>query len=177
MAYAPLGNSVEQLADRLVAEVERTLSGTGAEKVHLVGHSLGGVIIAQAISDPRLNGRVDMVITLGSPFGGSPWAGVLPVVEMVRALRQGSPLLRRLASAPVPEGVRWLSVTAALDIIVPGHRSVPSHPQVETITVDGVGHLGMLLNRRVIGCIAAALCAEEPAAVAAPAMCQWPSAS
>ncbi|MGO9733620.1 esterase/lipase family protein [Mycobacterium sp.] len=176
MNYAPVGNSVEQIAERLVAEVEKTLSRTGAEKVDLVGHSLGGVIIAQAISDPRMNGLVDTVITLGSPFGGSPWAGVLPVVEIVRALRPGSPLLRRLASTPLPDGVRWLSVTAALDIIVPGLRSVPSHAQVETITFNGVGHLGMLLSQRVIGCITAALCADRTAAADEPANLQLQSA-
>ena len=161
ITYSPLGSSVEQLADELVAAVERTLSQTGADKVHLVGHSLGGVVIAQAIADRRLSGRVDTVITLGSPFGGSPWAGVLPFVEIVRALRPGSPVLRRVASAPMPAGVRWLSVTAALDIIVPGLRSVPSHAQVETIMFDGVGHLRMLLSRQVIGCIAAARCAHR----------------
>jgi triacylglycerol lipase len=41
VAYAPLGLSVAQLADQLVAEVEMILSRTGAAKVHLVGHSLG----------------------------------------------------------------------------------------------------------------------------------------
>ena len=167
ITYAPLGTSVEQLADQLVTEVQRILSRTGADKVHLVGHSLGGVVIAQAIADGGLNGLVDTVVTLGSPFGGSPWAGLLPFVEIVRALRPGSPLLRRLASAPVPDGVRWLAVTAALDIIVPGMRSVPTHAQVETITVNGVGHLGMLLSRQVIGCITAALSASESAAAAA----------
>jgi triacylglycerol lipase len=175
MAYAPVGNSVEQLADQLVAHVEEMLSRTGADKVHLVGHSLGGVIIAQAISDGRLTGRVETVITLGSPFGGSPWAGVLPVVEMVRALRPGSPLLRRLAATPLPDGVRWLSVTAALDIVVPGVRSVPPHAH-QTVTVSGVGHLGMLLSGRVIGCIASALCPDGSAATA-PAMQQLPKAS
>ena len=64
-------------------------------------------------------------------------------------------------SAPVPEGVRWLSLIAALDIVVPGRRAVPSHAQVETITFDGVGHLGMLVSRQVIGCIAAELCAQR----------------
>jgi pimeloyl-ACP methyl ester carboxylesterase len=49
IAYSPLGNSVEQLADELVAAVDRTLSQTGADKVQ-VGHSLGGVVIAQAIA-------------------------------------------------------------------------------------------------------------------------------
>ena len=170
MTYAPVGNSVEQLARRLIGHVERMLSRTGAAKVHLVGHSLGGVIIAQAISDPRLKGRVETVITLGSPFGGSPWAGALPVVDMVRALRPGSALLTRLASTAVPDGVRWFSVRAALDIIVPGPRSVPRHAPAETITVGGVGHLGMLLNRRVIEYVTTALCADGAAVTAEPAM-------
>ena len=150
---------------------------TSADKVHLVGHSLGGVVIAQAIADHRLSGRVDTVITLGSPFGGSPWAGVLPFAEIVRELRAGSPLLRRLASTPVPDGVRWLSLTAALDIVVPGMRAVPSHAQVETIMFDGVGHLGLLLSRQVIGCIAAALCAQEPVTAAEAPLRLLPSAS
>ena len=177
MSYPPLGTSVEQLAERLVAEVETILCATGADKVHLVGHSLGGVVIAQALTDRRLNGRVDKVITLGSPFGGSPWAGVLPFLDIVRALRPGSPLLRRVASTPLPDDVRWLSVTAALDIIVPGLRSVPSHAQVESITFDGVGHLGMLLSRQVIECIAAALCTPQTATAAEAPIHLLPSAA
>jgi triacylglycerol lipase len=157
ITYAPFGTSVEQVADRLVSEVHKILSQTGADKVHLVGHSLGGVVIAQAIADGRLNGLVDTVVTLGSPFGGSPWANLLPFGEISRALRQGSPLLRRLSSASAPDGVRWLAFTANLDIIVPGLRSVPAHAQVETITIGGVGHLGMLLNRQVVQRIVDAL--------------------
>jgi triacylglycerol lipase len=157
ITYTPLGTSVEQLADRLAVEVGTMLSQTGADKVHLIGHSLGGVVIAQAIASGRLTGKVDTVVTLGSPFGGSPWAHLLPFAAIIRELREGSPLLRRLASAPIPDGVRWLAFTATLDIIVPGLRSVPPHPQVETITVGGVGHNGMLLNRQVVGHIVAAL--------------------
>jgi triacylglycerol lipase len=157
ITYAPLGTSVEQLADRLAVEVDRMLSQTGADKVHLVGHSLGGVVIAQAIASGRLTGQVDTVVTLGAPFGGSPWANLLPVGTIARALREGSPLLRRLATAPVPEGVRWLAFTATLDMIMPGLRSVPAHADVETVTVGGIGHLGMLLSRQVVGRIVAAL--------------------
>src|SRR5258707_5898915 len=157
ITYAPFGTSVEQLADRLAVEVERMLSQTGADKVHLVGHSLGGVVIAQAIASGRLTGQVDTVVTLGAPFGGPPWANLLPVGTIARALREGSPLLRRLASAPVPDGVRWLAFTATLDMIVPGLRSVPAHADVETVTVGGIGHLGMLLSRQVVGRIVDAL--------------------
>ncbi|HEX7427964.1 MAG TPA: alpha/beta fold hydrolase [Mycobacterium sp.] len=157
VTYTPIGTSVEQLADRLVVEVNRMLSRTGSDKVHLVGHSLGGVVIAQAIAGGRLNGLVDTVVTLGSPFGGTPWANLLPFGAIVRALREGSPLLRRLACAPVPDGVRWLAFTAAFDMIVPGLRSVPAYTQVENVTVGGVGHNGMLLSRQVVGRIVDAL--------------------
>jgi triacylglycerol lipase len=168
ITYSPLGNSVEQLADELVAAVETTLSATGADKVHLVGHSLGGVVIAQAIAGGGLVGLVDTVITLGSPFGGSPWADLLPFGDLPRALRPGSALLRRLATVSVPDGVRWLAVSAALDIIVPGPRSVPAHAAVETIMFDGVGHLGLLISRRVVGYIVAALPAQGSAVAAEP---------
>jgi pimeloyl-ACP methyl ester carboxylesterase len=157
IAYAPFGTSIEQVADRLVAEVERILSENGADKIHLVGHSLGGVVIAQAIASGRLDGRVDTVVTLGSPFGGSPWANLLPFGALIPALRHGSPLLRRLASAPVPDGVRWLAFTAALDMIVPSVRAVPAHAAVETVIVRRVGHLGMLSSQQVVGRIADAL--------------------
>jgi triacylglycerol lipase len=161
ISYTPFGTSVERLADRLAVEVERMLSQTGADKVHLIGHSLGGVVIAQAIASGRLAGKVDTIVTLGAPFGGSPWAHLAPFGTIVRALRGGSPLLRRLASAPVPEGVRWLAITATLDVVVPGVRSVPAHADVETMKFDGVGHLGMLLSPRVVGSIVAALAANH----------------
>jgi len=157
ITYPPFGASVEQLADRLVLEVKRKLSQTGAEKVHLVGHSLGGVVIAQAIAGGRLAGLIDTVVTLGLPFGGSPWAKLLPFGAIVPALRENSPLLRRLASAPIPDGVRWLAFAATLDVVVPGLRSIPAHAEVEAITIRGVGHLGMLLSRQVVGRIVDAL--------------------
>ena len=111
---------------------------------------------SQVVASP---GQVDTVVTLGSPFGGSPWAHLLPFAPITRALRGDSPLLRRLASAPLPDGVRWLAFTATLDMIVPGLRSVPPHSEVETVTVGGVGHLGMLLSQQVVGRIVAALAA------------------
>jgi triacylglycerol lipase len=157
ISYTSFGTSVERLADRLAVEVERMLSQTGADKVHLIGHSLGGVVIAQAIASGRLAGKVDTIVTLGAPFGGSPWARLVPFGAIVQALRSGSPLLRRLASTPVPEGVRWLAITATLDVVVPGVRSVPAHAEVETVSISGVGHLGMLLSPRVARRIVAAL--------------------
>lgn len=49
-------------------------------------------------------------------------------------------------------------ITAKLDMIVAGLRSVPPHPEVETVMVGGVGHLGMLLSRHVVGRVSRRAC-------------------
>jgi len=158
-AMAPLGRAGNGVA----ARVDRLLAETGTDKVHLIGHSLGGIVIAQAFADGRLDGQVDTVVTIATPFGGSPWANLCPLGATVRALRHGSPLLCRLAEAPVPDGVRWLAITGARDVIVPGRRSVPGHAEVRSVTVDDVGHLGMLLSPLVVAHIVEALPADERA--------------
>jgi pimeloyl-ACP methyl ester carboxylesterase len=166
--YPPWAASVDELADRLIETVEDVLAATGAGKVHLVGHSLGGVIIALALTRDRLAGHVDLVVTLGSPFSGSPWAGMLPLGPLARALRPGSPLLRRLAAAPAPAGVRWLAFASTLDAIVPPHCAVPANRQTTRVIVDAAGHCGMLLDPEVIARIVAATTLREEADPGAP---------
>jgi pimeloyl-ACP methyl ester carboxylesterase len=162
--YVPLGTSVEQLADLLADKVATLLTETGVDKIHLVGHSLGGVVIAQAFAAGRLAGQVDTVVTIAAPFGGSPWAALLPLGATVRSLRDGSPLLRRLAAAPVPHGVHWVAITSTLDAVVPGGRALPSQADVETVTVDDVGHVGLLMSREVVTRIVDVLRTPEQAA-------------
>jgi pimeloyl-ACP methyl ester carboxylesterase len=165
ISYRPFGTSVEQLAGMVAGKVAELLSETGADKVHLVGRSLGGVVIAQALADGSLNGKVDTVVSVAAPFGGTPWAArLVPVGATVRTLREASPLLRRLALAPAPDGVRWLAFTATLDMIGPRRRSGPAPDRMQTVAVEGVGHIGLLLNSQVVNSIVAALPAHEQAA-------------
>jgi pimeloyl-ACP methyl ester carboxylesterase len=155
--YRPFGTSMEQIAGGLAGRVADLLAQTGSDKAHLIGHSLGGLVIAQAFADGHLAGQIDTVVTIGTPFGGSPWAYLCPFGSTIRALRDGSPLLRRLSQTPVPDGVRWLAVASTLDVIVPGRRSVPRHDGVRSMTVDDAGHVGMLLSQHVVNLILAEL--------------------
>lgn len=65
-SYASIRRPVEDNAARL----QRYLSGIGAEVVHLVGHSLGGLVIQRLFYDFPVQ-RPGRVVTFGTPHQGS----------------------------------------------------------------------------------------------------------
>jgi pimeloyl-ACP methyl ester carboxylesterase len=70
------------IRNRLNETIEKALQDTG-RKIHLIGHSLGGVI-ARSVASQRPN-DVASVITLASPFRGTiAHRSVLRAAEMVR---------------------------------------------------------------------------------------------
>jgi triacylglycerol lipase len=79
----------------LESTIQKAYKETG-KKVHLVGHSLGGVIARAAAS--QMPDRIASVITLGSPFRGIAVHGsVLRAVQMVRGQ-----ILERHGAAVLP---------------------------------------------------------------------------
>lgn len=69
------GRSIHDNAAELVQRVAAHLpSATDDGDVLLVGHSMGGLIIAEALARPDCHwaGLVGSVVTLGTPFGGAP---------------------------------------------------------------------------------------------------------
>lgn len=70
------------LARRLAATVRRASTDTG-RRVHLIGHSLGGIFARSAAV--RMSNRIASVITLGAPFRGLVMHGlVLTLANVVR---------------------------------------------------------------------------------------------
>lgn len=137
-------SSVEALGAQL-ADVVTDLAGcSGARSVTLVGHSLGGVIVAASLAGGRLDGVVTRVVTVAAPLRGTRWAHLFPV-GAVRDLRAGSPA--------VPTGIPWLAVASRADVVVDVRSAAPEG--AETVVVDGVGHCGLLRDLDVIARIAA----------------------
>jgi hypothetical protein len=66
--------------------------------------------------------------------------------------------------APVPHGVRWVAFKSTFDAIVPGGRAMPTQTDVETVTVDDVGHVGLLMSREVVARIVDVLRMPQQAA-------------
>jgi pimeloyl-ACP methyl ester carboxylesterase len=150
--YSPLTRDVRAAAARLAEEVEALTAETGYERVHVVGHSLGGLVARYYVQ--RLGGdeRVHTLVTLGTPHGGTLPAHLLPA-RLCRQLRPGSELLAEL-DAPSPGcRTRFVAYWSDLDqMVVPQRGGRIVHPDlaVSNVLVRRAGHMSLPIDPRVV---------------------------
>ena len=159
MNYSPLLRDVREAAHQLALQVERVCLETGYERLHIVGHSLGGIIARYYVQRMGGDERVHTLVTMGSPHGGTQVARILPR-RVSRQLLPGSRLLRELA-APAPEcRTRFLAFYTDLDqCIAPMTSARIEHPDLKAsnVFVRGVGHLSLPIHGPVVHAIGTAL--------------------
>lgn len=151
--YRPVG-SIAALAEDLAARSD----GLDAERVHLVGHSLGGIVCASAAL--RRRHRVASVTTINTPWRGT-WASYTGSGAIVEALRWGSDELRTLRQALAehhaePVGPRWLLVSAVGDLAVPASSALRIGARGHRLrrrTVRANGHSVSLLSPRLVAAV------------------------
>ncbi len=159
MNYSPLTSDVRVAAARLAEEVEAIVAETGYERIHIVGHSMGGLIARYYVT--RLGGdvRVHTLVTLGTPHHGTYTAYGWPS-QLCRQLRPGSSLMRELAS-PMPVcQTRFVCYWSDLDqMIFPQRNAALEHPAISTrnIALHGVGHMSLPIFGSVVHSISTAL--------------------
>lgn len=157
--YSPLLHDVARGAADLGVQIERICEQTGQERVHVVGHSLGGLIARYHVQRQGGDRRVDSLVTLGTPHQGSLWAHVLPT-PLIRQLRPGSPLLTELAEPAPGLATRITAVYSNLDeVVVPTSHGRCDHPDLRArnVLVRGVGHMSLPIHRGVADEVAATL--------------------
>ena len=173
---------------RLNQTINRARSETG-RKIHLIGHSLGGVLARAAASDQPE--QIASVITLGSPFRGT--------VVHPRVLRAVDAVRRRIRENHGPSVLPdCYSGRCTCDFIGSLHRDVPSRVRETAIYTRADGlvdwrycitedprrdfevtgtHVGLAFNPSVYAIIARRLAppkaaARKPKAVKRPAKSQ-----
>lgn len=146
--YPSVGSDTDAKAAHLAASVREVIERTGAERVDIVAHSLGGVV-ARALAR-RCGGLsfIGSLVTLGSPHGGAALADLLRW-PLVRQLRTGSHYLTALAEDdPVPTAIRVTAISSLFDAIVfPAANA--EYPGAMNVSIDYVGHMSLLLSGRV----------------------------
>ncbi len=145
--------------------IERALAKSG-RRVHLIGHSLGG-IIARSIAAQR-PADIASVITLGAPFRGTvAHSSILQAAEMVRRrilAKHGTRVLPECYTgyctcdflnslkSTMPASVLETAVYTQDDGIVDWHYCRTEHPEAD-FSVSGT-HIGLVFNPSVYTIIA-----------------------
>lgn len=146
----PVYSDIERYAAGIARRVDEVRHATGADKVVLVCHSMGGLACRAYLK--RYGGnRVARLITIGSPHRGTLIAG-LGVGPNARQMRVGSHWLSELADDErLPEGS--VSLFSYHDNYVfpqaPGARLKGA----AAVAVSGVGHVGMAVSPRMLAAL------------------------
>lgn len=159
MNYSPFTADVRVAAAQLAEEVEALVAETGYERIHVVGHSMGGLIARYYVT--RLGGdeRVHTLVTLGTPHQGTytayGWHN-----QLTRQLRPGSGLMREL-DQPVPDcRTRFLVYWSDLDqMVFPQRNAALLRPDLSVRNIDlhGVGHMSLPILGSVVHGISSTL--------------------
>ena len=153
MNYNPLTHDVPQIARQLSDRVELIRGLTGAEKVNIVGHSLGGIVTRWYVQELDGDLKVNTAITLASPHKGTIPAALLPLGRTAREIRPQSWVMRRLNRNVLPTHVRWVAFYGDSDALVQpigsGRIDVPAL-NARNVLIPAMGHMGMLLSGDVV---------------------------
>ena len=150
--YGPPFDDIERFAEQLAARIEAICASTGAERVALVAHSMGGLVARAYLRrfGPR---RVARLVTMATPHHGS----VLAYSFLGRGLSQmhpGNPWLTELnrdesKPAPVPMTSIWSRHDS---MVIPQASAVLTC--AENVAVIGIAHNAMLVERDVMELVA-----------------------
>lgn len=143
---------IDDYAAAIARRIDAVLAETGAARVILVGHSMGG-LAARAYLRQFGGMRVQRLLTLGTPHAGSQLAR-FGMGRNARQMEPGSAWLQALALNGLP--VETVSLYSRHDNYVVPQDSM-ALPAATRLTVDGVGHLAMLFSPRVAAALLGAL--------------------
>jgi len=150
LTYNSFAADPETVCTELTYQALRALTATGAPRVRLIGHSLGGLITRCALGDSGgLSSQVGSVVTIASPHGGTYLARIAPG-RCARIMRQGS------SSCPsggnFPRSVHWLAYYSDSDRFVPpaSARLDDPHYGATNLLIPDCGHLTICRDVRPI---------------------------
>ncbi|WP_295999912.1 alpha/beta fold hydrolase [Rugamonas sp.] len=147
----PPGCAIDDYVPQVQAAVERLLALTGAGRVVIVAHSMGG-LVARAWLRRHGGARLARLITLGTPHHGTGLASLGPGAN-ARQMRRGHRWLAELAGAE--DAARRAAITSIFshhDNIVAPQESCRL-PGARNVELGGVGHVALGRSAAVLASI------------------------
>lgn len=145
----------ETLTEQVAKRIDELRLNLDVATVHLVGHSMGGIIVRNYVQLRGGEAKVGHCVFLATPHAGSklsPFA----MTPLSKVLVPNSEFLQRLAAAPPPKVGCMTNIYSLKDnMVVPAHSA--HLDWLDNIILDRIGHTGMLYRKRSIEAVATAL--------------------
>jgi pimeloyl-ACP methyl ester carboxylesterase len=139
--YNGLSADLPDLGQALARAVTSVLGETGGQGVHLVGHSLGGLVVRLAAEWGGLWASALTVATIATPHRGSALAWLAPG-QAARWMRSGRAALPDPVFDRVTGGPRYLNFHCSRDAVLTQRSARLEVDRVTNIELPDVGHLG-----------------------------------
>ena len=159
MNYHVLTHDMRVASRRLGATVETICEQTGYDRIHVIGHSMGGIVARYYVQRMGGDQRVHTLVTLGSPHAGTRAARLMPR-GVVRQLSPSSEIVAELEEPAPSCRTRFVCFWSDLDALIsPKKAARIDHPDLSArnVFVPGVGHMSLPIDSRVTREIAATL--------------------
>ncbi|MFC6063737.1 esterase/lipase family protein [Streptomyces ochraceiscleroticus] len=142
LQYSSLRTGIPEIADVLVDETSAAMRRSGTDGVHLIGYSLGGLVVRYAVQQLGLDTDTVTATTIATPHRGArlAYAGLGPAA---RQMRTSSSLLDDLPEISSSGRVRWSLVGSTSDRVVP-ISSATAGGHADAVSLSAGGHLGIL---------------------------------
>ncbi|MBK9738083.1 MAG: alpha/beta fold hydrolase [Actinobacteria bacterium] len=157
--YSPFTDDITDVAERLGTLIDDVCEQTGYERVHIIGHSMGGLVARYYVQ--RLGGdrHVHTVCTLGTPHCGTVPARLVPW-PVIRQMRTNSDIITELAEPAPGCRTRFVAIWSDLDqLVLPQRNARILHPDLRArnVFIRGIGHMSLPVDRRVVNEISTVL--------------------
>ncbi len=157
----PPWRDLETLTEILARKIDEVKIAYKVDKVHLVGHSMGGMIARNYIQLRGGSSRVACCITLGSPHAGSKLAP-FALSRLGKSLLPGSDFLRQINAAAKPAESRVVAIYSRHDNIVLPASNARLDTADECLELSGMGHTALLFHPASVQTIISQLQAGSP---------------
>lgn len=149
VSYASWGAEWDETVAALRKDLESLLAAHPDREVHLVGHSMGGLLLWSALAQLEDSSRIKSFVTMGTPFAGSklsPFA----LTSLGRYLDYQGETVRAVTQQHLPSHVRRLALHSPADnMVLPNAALRCTAPGWQELTTRPVSHVAMLHSREV----------------------------
>jgi pimeloyl-ACP methyl ester carboxylesterase len=163
--YGPPLAGIEHFAGQLASRIDAICAATGAARVALITHSMGG-LVSRAYLRRAGAARIARLVTIGTPHHGSMLAWTF-VGRCLAQMRPGNPWLVAInAAESAPPPVPMISIWSRHDSMVAPQVSADL-ACARNVALPGIGHNALLNHRSVMDEVAHAIAraqADERAA-------------